>query len=92
VLKGFTFWIRVDLPCVTSGVDGGEGDAAVLDLEVGFVFQHELSYDAGWNGLGKANNSIMGDDSTALEVDGGGEDDARGCEELDGDVEHLDFC
>ena len=81
-----------NLPCVTCGVDGREGNAAVFDLEVGLVFQHKLSYDARWDGLGEANDGIMGDDSTALEVDRGGEDDARCCKKLDGDVEHLDFC
>jgi len=92
VLEGFTFWIRFDLPGVTCGIDGRKGNAAVLNLEVGLIFQHELSYDARWNGLGEANDGIMGDDSTALEVDGGGKDDARGGKELNGNVEHLDFC
>lgn len=92
MLEEFTFWIRVDLPGVTSGVDSGEGDAAVFDFEVGLVFQHELSYDARRHGLREANNGIMGDDSTALEVDGGGQDDARGGKELDGNVEHFDLC
>jgi len=92
VLEEFTFWIRVDLPGVTSGVDGGKRNTAVFDFEVGLVFQHELSYNARWDCLGEANNSIVGDDSTALEVDGGGQDDARGGKELDGNVEHFDLC
>ena len=92
MLKGFIFWIRGDLPCVTCGVDGGEGNTAIFDFEVGLVFQHELAYDARRHGLGEANDCIMGDDSTALEVNGGGKNDARGCEELNGNVEHLDFC
>jgi hypothetical protein len=81
---------RLNVPSVTCGVDGRKGDTAVLNFEVGLVLEHELSYNAGWNGLGEANDGIVVDDSTALEVDGRGEDDARGCEELDSDVEHLE--
>jgi hypothetical protein len=61
--------VNENLPSVTCGVDSRERNAAVLDLEVGFVLEHELPYDAGGNGLAEANYSVVVDDSTALEVD-----------------------
>jgi hypothetical protein len=29
----------MDVPCVACSVDGGEGDATIVDFEVGLVFQ-----------------------------------------------------
>jgi len=71
------------LPSVACGVDGGEGDTAVEDLEEGLVLEHELSSDARGHRLREADYSIVIDDGTGVEGDGRGQDNAHCCEELD---------
>ena len=76
--------MREDVPDVASSVDGWERNTAVDDLQVGLVLEHQLSDYTGWHGLGEAYYSIVGNGCTAVETDGGGENNARSSEELDG--------
>lgn len=82
-----------DGPSVSCGVDGRKRNTAVEDLQERLVLEHKLSNKTRWNGLGEGNHSIMCNDCAAFEADGGGEDDARSCEELEGqtsEAEHID--
>lgn len=47
-----------------------EGNAAIEDLEIWLVCQHQVPFAIVRRGLGKTNNRIMGDDGTTFE-DGG---------------------
>lgn len=69
---------------VTLRIDGRERNTAIEDLQVRLVLEHELPDEAGRDGLRKAHYLIVVDDIAATEADGRCEDNAGGCEELDG--------
>jgi hypothetical protein len=84
--------VNENLPSVTCGVDSRERNTAIHDLEVWLVFEHKLPYNARGNSLGEANYCIVVDYSTALEADRRSDDSTRGCEELNSEFEHGEFC
>lgn len=72
----------VNLPSVTGGINGWEGDTAVEDLEEGLVLQHQVTCEAGRDGLGKSDDGIVSDDGATGETEAEGESrDGRRCEE-----------
>ena len=77
-----------DGPGVAGRVDGGEGNAAVENLQPGLVFEHEGAGGAGRHGLREADDGIVRDDSALGEEGGqggGGRSEQAEDERLGGD-------
>jgi hypothetical protein len=84
----------MNLPSVTCGVNSREGDAAIEDLEVRLVLQHQCADSARRDSLSKANDRIVIDDCALLDTSRQSRDAGCGSEELESQrlnvEEHLE--
>lgn len=68
-----------NIPRVSISIYGGEGNAAVDNLQQWLESEHERALGSGWDGLVKTNDGIVVDDISRLDCcRGGSSDDSVG--------------
>lgn len=56
-----------NIPNVAGAVDGAKWDTAIKDLKIGLELQDEIALDSAWDGLAKAGDFVVSNDSPSLD-------------------------